>query len=222
MRNSKLDAGRSEPSRQLFVGVPAALAMAILPVASGGRVEASGTPVPVQQEEAPPALAGLWEIDPEESDDPAAIMAEARERAEAGRSGRRGRAGARRGGGARGGRGGPPARGGLGFESLPDTLEIEAGDGEMRLVLEERVRIFYLDGEEHVREGARGGRIETVAEVRGGIVRVTSVRETRAGDTKTFRTFEANGDVLVVRTEITPPRGGDSLLIRSVFRRIPT
>lgn len=104
---------------------------------------------------------------------------------------------------------------------LPETLEIESGDGELRLLLDERVQILYLDGEEHAREDGRGGRITSVAEVRGGIVRVREVRELRMGEVRVFRTFEVREDILVVRTEFTPPRGGDPLLLRSVYRRIP-
>ena len=105
--------------------------------------------------------------------------------------------------------------------ALPDSFEIEIGSGEMRVVLEERIRIYYLDGEEHMRQDERGLSMKTVAEVRGGIVRVTSEAETPMGDVKTFRTFQANEDTLVVRTELTLPRGGDPVLIRSVYRRLP-
>ena len=170
------------------------------------------------------AIVGLWELDPEESDDPAEVMAREAERAEEQR-GRRGRPGGRAGrpagtgreGAAGTGRGG----GGAGLLSLPEVLEIESGEGEVRLLLEERTQILYLDGEEHAREDGRGGRITSVAELRGGIVRVREVRKLRRGEMRVFRTFQAMGDVLVVRTEFTPPRGGDPLLLRSVYRRIP-
>ena len=170
------------------------------------------------------AIVGLWELDPEESDDPAEVMAREAERAEEQR-GRRGRPGGRAGrpagtgreGAAGTGRGG----GGAGLLSLPEVLEIESAEGEVRLLLEERTQILYLDGEEHAREDGRGGRITSVAELRGGIVRVREVRKLRRGEMRVFRTFQAVGDVLVVRTEFTPPRGGDPLLLRSVYRRIP-
>ena len=164
------------------------------------------------------AIAGLWELDPEESDDPAEVMARAAERA----GNQRGRRGRRRGGMVREGRG-PAARGraGMGLPGLPELLEIEAGEGELRLLLDERVQILYLDGEEHAREDGRGGRITSEAEIRGGIVRVREVRRLPMGEIRVFRTFQASGDVLVVRTEFTPPRGGDPLLLRSVYRRVP-
>ena len=179
----------------------------------------------------PAALAGLWELDPEESDDPAEVMRRAAADNEEGR-GRRGRGGFGAGPGGRGGmgRGGMgregmdgrgPGGGGAGLLSLPDLLEIESGGGELRLVLEERVQILYLDGEEHAREDGRGGRIASVAEFRGGIARVREVRELPMGKLEVFRTLQATGDVLVVRTELKMPRRGDPLLFRSVYRRIP-
>ena len=167
------------------------------------------------------ALAGIWELDPEESDDPAEVMRRAAAEGERG-SGRRGRGGL---GGGRGGRGsqgrGGPESGGPRLLALPDLLEIEAGAGELRLVLDERVQILYLDGKEHAREDGRGGKITSVAEFRGGIARVREVRESPMGELEVFRTLQAAGDALVVRTELKMPRRGDPLLLRSVYRRVP-
>ncbi len=174
-------------------------------------------------------LAGLWELDPEQSDDPAEVMQQAMAEAEDRRGARGGRGfgppggrgGMGRGGMGRGGvGGGGPGGGGAPVLSLPDLLEIEADAAELRLVLEERVQILYLDGEEHAREDGRGGRITSVAEFRGGIARVREERELAFGKLELFRTFQVSDDVLVVRTELKMPRRGDPLLLRSVYRRL--
>ena len=193
------------------------LTFAVVPL---GRSGAAG--------QEPAALAGLWELDPDESDDAAEVMRRAAANDEE-RGGRRGRRG---GGPAAGGRrgmgpGGPGGEGGAGggdggrLLSLPEMLEIEFGDGELRLVLDERVQILYLDGEEHAREDGRGGRLTSVAEFRGGIARVREVRELPMGKLEVYRTIQAAGDVLVVRTELKIPRRGDPVLLRAVYRRIP-
>ena len=209
------------------LGVALAALLTCLPVVALASPATSGAGPESGQELA--VLAGIWELDPDESDDPAEVMqrAAAREEESRGRGGRRGRGagpgppgGMGRGGmGGRGSGGGPG--GGNGLLSLPDLLEIESGGGELRLVLEERVQILYLDGEEHAREDGRGGKITSVAEFRGGIARVREVRELPMGELEVFRTLQATGDVLVVRTELKMPRRGDPVLLRSVYRRIP-
>lgn len=183
---------------------------------------------PAASAQSPADLAGLWELDPEASDDPAEVMQRAAADAEERRGARGGRGfgppGARggmgRGGMGRGGGRGAPGGGGAPLLSLPDLLEIEADAAELRLVLEERVQILYLDGEEHAREDGRGGRITSVAEFRGGIARVREERELPFGKLELFRTLQATDDVLVVRTELKMPRRGDPLLLRSVYRRL--
>lgn len=120
----------------------------------------------------------------------------------------------------RGGRQAGPGGGGTPLLTLPDLLEIEADAAELRLVLDERVQILYLDGEEHAREDGRGGRITSVAEFRGGIARVREERELPFGKLELFRTLQVTDDVLVVRTELKMPRRGDPLLLRSVYRRL--
>ena len=178
---------------------------------------------PAASAQSPADLAGLWELDPEASDDPAEVM----QRAAADAEERRGARGGRgfgppggRGGMGRGGGRGAPGGGGVPLLSLPDLLEIEADAAELRLVLDERVQILYLDGEEHAREDGRGGRITSVAEFRGGIARVREERELPFGKLELFRTLQATDDVLVVRTELKMPRRGDPLLLRSVYRRL--
>lgn len=195
---------------------PAGLAGFTLPAALGLLLAA-----PATAEELPEALAGVWEVDPDESDDPGEVMQRVRDGEDARGRGRFPGARGRGGFGGRGGMGRAGRGGGIPGGALPDSFEIEAGSGEMRVVLEERVRIYYLDGEEHMREDGRGVPMKTVAEVRGGIVRVTSEAETPMGDVKTFHTFQANEDTLVVRTELTLPRRGEPVLIRSVYRRVP-
>ena len=182
---------------------------------------------PAAAAQSPADLAGLWELDPEASDDPAEVMQRAaaeeedRRGARGGRGfGPPGRGGMGRGGMGRGGGRGGAGGGGVPRLTLPDLLEIEADAGELRLVLDERVQILYLDGEEHAREDGRGGRITSVAEFRGGIARVREERELPFGKLELFRTLQATDDVLVVRTELKMPRRGDPLLLRSVYRRL--
>lgn len=183
---------------------------------------------PAAAAQSPAGLAGLWELDPEASDDPAEVMQRAAAEDEDRRGARGGRGfgppggrgGMGRGGMGRGGMRGGPGGGGVPLLSLPDLLEIEADAGELRLVLDERVQILYLDGEEHAREDGRGGRITSVAEFRGGIARVREERELPFGKLELFRTLQATDDVLVVRTELKMPRRGDPLLLRSVYRRL--
>ena len=183
---------------------------------------------PAGASQSPADLAGLWELDPEQSDDPAEVMqrAAAEDQDRRGARGGRGfgppggRGGMGRGGMGRGGGRGGPGGGGTPLLTLPDLLEIEADAAELRLVLDERVQILYLDGEEHAREDGRGGRITSVAEFRGGIARVREERELPFGKLEVFRTLQATGDVLVVRTELKMPRRGDPLLLRSVYRRL--
>ncbi len=197
-----------------------------LPLVLGGALFFALAAAPAASAQSPADLAGLWELDPEASDDPAEVMQRAAEDEDrrGARGGRGfgppgGRGGMGRGGmGRGGGRSGPG--GGAPLLSLPDLLEIEADAGELRLVLDERVQILYLDGEEHAREDGRGGRITSVAEFRGGIARVREERELPFGKLELFRTLQATDDVLVVRTELKMPRRGDPLLLRSVYRRL--
>ena len=188
-------------------------------------IAAASPPVSARAPESgqgPAVLAGLWELDPEQSDDPAEVMRRAAAEAEeqGGRRGGRGFGGppGGRGGMGRGSTGGGPGGGRL--LALPELLEIEADARELKLVLDERVQIFYLDGEEHAREDGRGGRMTTVAEFRGGIARVREERELPFGKLELFRTLQATNDVLVVRTELKMPRRGDSVVLRSVYRRL--
>jgi len=209
---------------------PSALAGVFAGVLAGVFLFAWGAaPASAGAAQNPADLAGLWELDPEESDDPAEVMQRAMAEDEDRRGARGGRGfgppggrgGMGRGGMGRGGTGqGGPGGGGAPLPSLPDLLEIEADAAELRLVLEERVQILYLDGEEHAREDGRGGRITSVAEFRGGIARVREERELPFGKLELFRTLQVSGDVLVVRTELKMPRRGDPLLLRSVYRRL--
>ena len=202
---------------------PRAFARVLASVLAGASCFAVVAAPPAASAQSPADLAGLWELDPEASDDPAEVM----QRAAADAEERRGARGGRgfgppggRGGMGRGGGRGAPGGGGAPLLSLPDLLEIEADAAELRLVLDERVQILYLDGEEHAREDGRGGRITSVAEFRGGIARVREERELPFGKLELFRTLQATDDVLVVRTELKMPRRGDPLLLRSVYRRL--
>jgi hypothetical protein len=131
-------------------------------------------------QEARPSLAGSWERDPQQSDDASekmrAALDQMREQMEK-----------RRGGPPGGGYGGPPpdgpggepeSRGGgrrprrAGITAVPDELRVELAPGELRVDDGERVQIYYLDGNKHLRELPNGTKLETIATLEGDVVRI--------------------------------------------------
>ncbi len=172
--------------------ISSALLAALLLLASGGSAQPAG-------------IAGVWERDPERSDDAAAILREWM-----GEEVRRPRGLER-----------PPGRLPE-FLIPPESLEIEANSGvdpgEARIYTGDEFQIFYLDDEKRLRQDRRGSPIETKAKLSGGILTIREERKFPAGDMKTMRTFEADGEALVVRLLVEPPRG-KAVTIRTVYRR---
>jgi len=150
----------------------------------------------------PPEITGVWERDPERSDDAAAILREWM-----GEEVRRPR-------GLERPTGGPPE-----FLVPPDSLEIEANPREARIYTGDEFQIFYLDDGKRLRQDRRGNPIETKAKRSGGILTIREERKFPSGDMKTMRTFETDGEALVVRLLVDPPRG-KAITIRTVYRRI--
>ena len=184
-----------------------------------------------------PSFNGVWERNPDESDDPREKMQEAL----GGQTGQMGRMGGgeggRPGGGGRrqpgmGGQGGMPGRGGGrrgGSEKMEamretmkeamqaaQTLEISLSETELRVVDgSDNVRIYYLDGEKHKRQTPGGVDLETVAQKRGDQI----IIEEKAESAKFTRTFALaqDGSVMVVTVRLEHDRFKQPVVIRSVY-----
>ena len=116
-----------------------------------------------------PGFSGTWERDPDRSDDAQEKMRAAFERMQEEME-RRGRGGfPPPGGPPPGGSSRPEGRGG-GPGQVPEELEVEHEDGELRLDDGERLQIFYLDGQKHRRAMPNGAKLETVATLQGQVV----------------------------------------------------
>ncbi len=182
-----------------------------------------------------PSFNGVWERNPDESDDPREKMQEAMG-GQGGMSGRGGGEGGRQGGGrpqgGRGGQGGMPGRGGGrrgGSEKMQamretmkeamqaaQTLEISLSETELRIVDgSDNVRIYYLDGEKHKRQTPGGVDLETVAQKRGDQI----IIEEKAESSKFTRTFALaqDGSVMVVTVRLENDRFKQPVVIRSVY-----
>ncbi len=184
-----------------------------------------------------PSFNGVWERNPDESDDPREKMQEARG-GQGGQGGMSGRGGGEgdRGGGRRqpgmGGQGGMGGRGGGrrgGSEKMQamretmkeamqaaQTLEISLSETELRIVDgSDNVRIYYLDGEKHKRQTPGGVDLETVAQKRGDQI----IIEEKAESAKFIRTFALaqDGSVMVVTVRLENDRFKQPVVIRSVY-----
>ena len=187
-----------------------------------------------------PSFNGVWERNPDESDDPREKMEEAMggQGGQGGMSGRGGGEGGRGGGrrqpgmGGQGGQGGMSGRGGGrrgGSEKMQamretmkeamqasQTLEISLSDTELRIVDgSDNVRIYYLDGEKHKRQTPGGIDLETVAQKRGDQI----IIEEKSESAKFIRTFALaqDGSVMVVTVRLENDRFKQPVVIRSVY-----
>ena len=180
---------------------------------------------------------GVWERNPDESDDPREKIQEAL----GGQMGRGGGEGGRPGGGGFGGGGGRPGMGGQGGMSgrggsrrgdsekmqamretmkeamqAAQTLEISLSETELRVVDgSDNVRIYYLDGEKHKRQTPGGLDLETVAQKKGDLI----IIEEKAESAKFTRTFALaqDGSVMVVTVRLENDRFKQPVVIRSVY-----
>jgi hypothetical protein len=189
-------------------------------------------PAPPESAEQAPSFNGVWERNPDESDDPREKMREVmagqagmsgRGGGQGGRSGggfggsgggRGGSSGGGRGGGGRGGRGGPPSMGDI--MRAAQSIETTLADGEFKVIDSERVRIYYLDGEKHIRETPQGGKLETVAEIRGDQITIEEKAEQGMKITQTFA-LGPDGSVMVVTHLLENNRFKEPVVIRSVY-----
>ena len=176
-----------------------------------------------------PTFNGIWERNPDESDDPREKVQEALG-GQSGQEGMSGRGGGGRRGSGSGGRasGGKGGRGGSSEKMqamretmgqamrAAQTLEIDLSETEFRVVDgAENVRIYYLDGEKHKRQTPGGVDLETVAQKRGDQI----IIEEKAESAKFTRTFAlaSDGRVMVVTLRLENDRFKEPVVIRSVY-----
>ena len=172
-----------------------------------------------RQSETPksPGFSGTWERDPDRSDDAQEKMRAAFERMQEEME-RRGRGGFPP-------PGGPPPGGsersegrGGGPGQVPEELEVEHQDGELRLDDGERLQIFYLDGQKHRRAMPNGAKLETVATLQGRVVLI----EEKLDRGKIERKLELSedGESMVITLNIKIGNMKEPVLIRTVYERL--
>lgn len=81
-----------------------------------------------------------------------------------------------------------------------------------------RVRIYYLDGEEHERQMRDGTRLKTVATVAEGPIQVKMETEDGATVFETY-SLSADGEELTLTVRLEDDQLQDPLVIRSVYTR---
>lgn len=166
-------------------------------------------------------FSGVWERDPDQSDDAQAKMQAAFEQMRSQRQGRRGPGGGPPPGGPPP-EGREPGRGGLrgpvSLGTAADELSIEHEGGELRVDDGEQLRIYYLDGEEHKRQMPNGVELETTARLVGNAVSIEEKMERG----EILRKFEIgpDGETLVLTSTVKLPGMKDPVVIRSVYERV--
>ena len=95
------------------------------------------------------------------------------------------------------------------IELEPDELVVDDGGG--------RIRIYYLDGEEHERQLQNGVRVETVATRVGQNITI----DQKADDTKVLETyvFSSDGERLELTVRLENKQLNEPLIIQSIYER---
>jgi hypothetical protein len=188
------------------------IAMVVL---SGGIA----APVSAPQESAS-SFAGVWERDPDESDDAQEKMRAAFERMREQMERRAGPGGAPPPGGPpQGGRGRPSgSAAGAGPGSVADELRIEFDSRELRVDDGERLQIYYLDGKKHRRELQNGAKLETVSLLQGNAVVVEEKLE-RGNMNRKFE-LAPDGGKMVVTLTLKIGNMKEPVVIRTVYNRV--
>jgi hypothetical protein len=215
------------------IWVAAALAVAALaaPSAFARHQDSSETNATVDQASATLRFNATWERNADQSDDPREKMREAMG-GRGGPGGMPGRGGMPGGGpgempGGMSGRGGGGRPGGMGGRrggppSMEDMLgaassiETTLANGEFKVIDPERARIYYLDGEKHVRETPGGDKLETVAKMKGDQIVIEEKTERGMKSTQTFA-LGPDGNVLVVTRRLEGNRFKEPVVIRSIY-----
>jgi hypothetical protein len=161
-----------------------------------------------------PGFSGTWERDPDRSDDGQEKMRAAFERMQE-EMDRRGRGGPPPGGPPPGG---PERREGRGPGQVPEELEVEHEDGELRLDDGDRLQIFYLDGQKHRRAMPNGAKLETVATLQGRVVLIEEKLE--RGKIERKLELSGDGESMVMTLNIKIGKMKEAVLIRTVYQRL--
>ena len=205
-------------SNVAWVGMAMGGLALVMPPAFAGFQDSSESTASADVAEQAPSFNGTWERNPDESDDPREKLRGAMGGQGGpgggfgGSGGRGGRGGG--GGGGRGGRGGPPNMGDI--MRAAQSIETTLTDGEFKVIDSERVRIYYVDGEKHTRETPQGGKLETVAVLKGDQITIEEKAEQRMKITQTFA-IGPDGSVMVVTHRLESDRFKEPVVIRSVY-----
>ena len=106
-----------------------------------------------------------------------------------------------------------------GAMSQPEILDIEIIDEEFHVDDGRVVAIFYVDSEEHKRQGEDGRSIKTTATRKGNAVVVDEERNNGRMTIESTRRYELSpdGETMVVTLQIKPPSSKEPMVIRSVY-----
>jgi hypothetical protein len=180
-----------------------------------------------------PAFTGRWDRNEEQSDDAQEKLRNAMARGRGGSKaggmrpggaggGRGGSGGGRRGGGMGPGGGGRPGMAGpgggfMGAMNAAARLQIELTERELHMEGgAQGLRIFYLDGEKHIRETSNGAKIETRATLSGNRIVIEQKMEEGVEITETYE-LSPDGQVMVMRLQMEGGMSSEPVLIRTVY-----
>ncbi len=101
---------------------------------------------------------------------------------------------------------------------VPEELQIEHEDGELRVDDGERLQIFYLDGQKHRREMGNGAKLETVATLLGRIITIEEKLDRGKIDRKMELSEDAESIVITLNIKLGNMK--EPVLIRTVYERL--
>ncbi|MGE5175469.1 MAG: hypothetical protein ACM3JJ_03765 [Hyphomicrobiales bacterium] len=219
-------AHRNSNGRMRFYwGTAAATLIAAAALAAG--------PARAKEKKPQPDLSGTWILNPKQSDDMAAKlragMEARRERMGGGGYGGRGGGGyGGRGGGGYGGRGGGGGgwggpRGGFMQSVLrqPDTLEVNESGVQIQMIEPGRIPVvLYPDGKDHTREVGEDASVTDHASWKSGAL-VVETKFGRGGKVTEAYALSKDGATLTIDAKMEPPRGGDTIEVKSVYEKAP-
>ena len=107
---------------------------------------------------------------------------------------------------------------GQGPGQVPEELQIEHEDGELRVDDGERLQIFYLDGQKHRREMGNGAKLETVATLLGRVITIEEKLDRGKIDRKMELSEDAESIVMTLNIKLGNMK--EPVLIRTVYERV--
>jgi len=108
----------------------------------------------------------------------------------------------------------------MGIMNAAETLQIELIETEFRVETGlERLRIFYLDGEKHIRETPNRGKIETRSEKNGNRIVIEQKTEQGAKITESYE-LSPDGQVMVLRLHMEGRMFNEPVAVRTVYERV--